>query len=211
MTLQSAMKQLADILPDSEDRESSRVRNVNAMHDDTMTLGQTIADGVARNMGSWRFIIIQSSFLVAWILANALFAVREYSQFGLNIRAWDPYPFILLNLALSFQAAYAAPFIMMSQNRQADKDRLAAEHDYLVNIRAEATIVAVLNHLKAQDDVIITILRQLARIHGIKPDAAQLAAEKRLQEVSQTEAVMLRHEINAQEREAGLRAQKARA
>src|SRR5258708_7434825 len=81
-------------------------------------------------MGSWNFITIQSAALLVWIFLN----VTAY------IRQWDPYPFILLNLALSFQAAYAAPFIMMSQNRQQDIDRMAAENDYKVNIKAELEI-----------------------------------------------------------------------
>ena len=96
----------------------------------SLTLGQRIADVVASNMGSWRFIIIQSTILIAWIVLN----ITAY------VERWDPYPFILLNLALSFQAAYAAPFIMMSQNRQQDVDRLAAEHDYQVNVKAELEI-----------------------------------------------------------------------
>lgn len=98
------------------------------IHD--LTLGQRIADTVAATMGSWTFIIIQSAILFVWILLN----ITAY------IEKWDPYPFILLNLALSFQAAYAAPFIMMSQNRQQDIDRRAAEHDYQVNIKAELEI-----------------------------------------------------------------------
>ena len=81
-------------------------------------------------MGSWRFIIIQSGILVIWIVLN----VTAY------IQQWDPYPFILLNLALSFQAAYAAPFIMMSQNRQQDIDRKQAENDFQVNVKAELEI-----------------------------------------------------------------------
>ena len=95
-----------------------------------LTVGQRIADTVAANMGSWRFIIIQSGILVIWIMLN----VTAY------IQQWDPYPFILLNLALSFQAAYAAPFIMMSQNRQQDIDRKHAENDFQVNVKAELEI-----------------------------------------------------------------------
>lgn len=95
-----------------------------------LTLGQRIADKVAATMGSWKFIIIQSAVLLAWIVLN----VTAY------IQRWDPYPFILLNLALSFQAAYAAPFIMMSQNRQQDIDRKAAENDYQINVKAELEI-----------------------------------------------------------------------
>lgn len=95
-----------------------------------LTLGQKIADDVAAMMGSWTFIIIQSTLLFIWIVLNITAYVQQ----------WDPYPFILLNLALSFQAAYAAPFIMMSQNRQQDIDRKAAEHDYQVNVKAELEI-----------------------------------------------------------------------
>jgi uncharacterized membrane protein len=95
-----------------------------------LTLGQRVADAVAATMGSWRFIIIQSGFLAVWIVLN----VTAYVQ------RWDPYPFILLNLALSFQAAYAAPFIMMAQNRQQDIDRQSAELDHQINIKAELEI-----------------------------------------------------------------------
>jgi uncharacterized membrane protein len=95
-----------------------------------LTTGQRIADTVAATMGSWTFIIIQSIILMVWIVLNITAYVQQ----------WDPYPFILLNLALSFQAAYAAPFIMMSQNRQQDIDRQSAQNDYQVNIKAELEI-----------------------------------------------------------------------
>lgn len=94
-----------------------------------LTLGERIADLVAAIMGSWPFIVAQSLVLCLWIALNA------YSG-----RPWDPYPFILLNLALSFQAAYAAPIIMMAQNRQAAIDRRKAEQDYDVNLKAELEI-----------------------------------------------------------------------
>ena len=95
-----------------------------------LTPGQRIADTVAATMGSWRFIIIQTTILALWLVLNITAWIRH----------WDPYPFILLNLALSFQAAYAAPFILMSQNRQQDIDRRKAEEDYKVNIKAELEI-----------------------------------------------------------------------
>lgn len=94
------------------------------------TTGQRISDAVARVVGSWTFIIIQSILLILWILIN----VVAWSQ------AWDPYPFILLNLALSFQAAFTAPIIMMSQNRQNAIDRERAESDYKINVKAELEI-----------------------------------------------------------------------
>ena len=95
-----------------------------------MTLGQRVADRVADTIGSWPFIIIQTVILTIWIILNAMAWINH----------WDPYPFILLNLMLSFQAAYSGPVIMMSQNRQAAKDRLAAEVDHRVNTKAELEI-----------------------------------------------------------------------
>src|SRR4051794_40850261 len=95
-----------------------------------LTPGQRIADAVGAVMGSWNFVIVQSVILFVSIAANLIGAIR----------GWDPYPFILLNLALSFQAAYAAPVIMMSQNRQQDIDRRAAENDYRINVKAELEI-----------------------------------------------------------------------
>ena len=94
------------------------------------TAGQRLADAVAATIGSWRFIIFQSSAIALWITGNAL------TGHG----AWDPYPFILLNLLLSFQAAYTAPAIMMSQNRQSELDRRHAETDYEINVKAELEI-----------------------------------------------------------------------
>jgi uncharacterized membrane protein len=95
-----------------------------------LTPGQRIADTVAATMGSWRFIIVQTTILALWIMLNVIAWISH----------WDPYPFILLNLALSFQAAYAAPFIMMSQNRQQDIDRKHAEDDFKIDIKAELEI-----------------------------------------------------------------------
>jgi uncharacterized membrane protein len=87
------------------------VKNVNEILSGRLTVGERIADAFAAKMGSWTFIITQSLILTAWIIVNVVAWIRH----------WDPYPFILLNLALSFQAAYAAPIIMMSQNRQGAK------------------------------------------------------------------------------------------
>jgi uncharacterized membrane protein len=106
-------------------------RDVNRIHDESMTVGQRLADRIATVMGSWPFIIVQSTFLTIWVILN----VTE-----LIWKSWDPYPFILMNLMLSLQAAYAAPVIMMSQNRQSAKDRLEAELDLQTNLHAEALI-----------------------------------------------------------------------
>jgi uncharacterized membrane protein len=95
-----------------------------------LSLGERVSDVVASTVGSWRFIIVQSVLLAIWMVLNVTAWIQE----------WDPYPFILLNLVLSFQAAYTAPVIMMSQNRQANIDREAAQHDYDVNLKAELEI-----------------------------------------------------------------------
>ena len=138
-----------------------------------LTTGQKIADAVASTMGSWRFIIIQTTILFCWIVLN----VTAY------IQRWDPYPFILLNLALSFQAAYAAPFIMMSQNRQQDIDRRAAETDYQINIKAELEIESLhqkLDQLRETEVLQLTIavqdLTELLNRAGLCGPAAKPAA-----------------------------------
>ncbi len=128
------------------------VRDVNALLEERRTRGQRAADKVAQTVGSWPFIIVQSFLLVVWAILNVVGWVRH----------WDPYPFILMNLVLSLQAAYTAPVIMMSQNRQAERDRLEAHNDYLVNQKAEEEIRAVLDHLAAQNDALIALHAQIA-------------------------------------------------
>jgi uncharacterized membrane protein len=114
-------------------------------------------------MGSWRFIIIQSIILLIWIVLNVMAYVQQ----------WDPYPFILLNLALSFQAVYAAPFIMMSQNRQQDIDRRAAENDYRINIKAELEIELLHQKLDQLRETEVTRLTE-----AVSDLAALLRAER---------------------------------
>ena len=106
-------------------------RNVNEVEEERLTFGQRVADKVADTIGSWPFIITQTIILVTWITLNVTLGKDE---------RWDIYPFILLNLMLSFQAAYSGPVIMMSQNRQSAKDRLVAEIDHEVNTKAEFEI-----------------------------------------------------------------------
>jgi uncharacterized membrane protein len=95
-----------------------------------LTTGQKISDVVAKTVGSWKFILVQSACIFVWIAYNSIN----------NTSAWDPYPFILLNLMLSFQAAYTAPAIMMSQNRLSEIDRQQASNDFEVNVKAELEI-----------------------------------------------------------------------
>ena len=121
---------------------------------DERTFGQRVADTVANSMGSWTFIIIQSIIVGLWIICN-LIAWRFQ---------WDVYPFILLNLVFSTQAAYAAPIIMMSQNRSAERDRYHADADYKTNIEAKKEIEGLIETLNKIDvnklDKIIALLEK---------------------------------------------------
>ncbi len=132
------------------------VFNVNEVADDRLTIGQKVADKVATIMGSWKFIITQSCILAVWIVLNSI---------QLFFKPFDSYPFILLNLTLSFEAAFAAPFIMISQNRQAQKDRLMAESDYHCNVKGEDEIRHIMEHLDHQDAVILQILQHMDAQH----------------------------------------------
>jgi len=141
------------------------VINVNEVADDQLTMGQRVADRVATGMGSWRFIIIQSVIVVVWIISNVWLLTHPF----------DPYPLILLNLLFSTQAAYAAPVIMMSQNRQAAKDRLMAESDYHCNIKGEEEVRHIMDHLDHQDDLILQIVKRLEEQHmEMREQLAQL-------------------------------------
>jgi uncharacterized membrane protein len=134
-------------------------RNSNEVIEEEMTFGERIADEVARFGGSWTFIIIFAVVLLIYTAVNIV----------LSGRAWDPYPFILLNLFLSMLAAIQAPVIMMSQNRQDTKDRVRGELDYDVNRRAEAEIQTLSNRLNLLNDKIGDVddlLRQQLKVNG---------------------------------------------
>ena len=111
-------------------------RNTNKEFDAALTFGQRLADKVATFGGSWTFIILFSVILFSWVLFNSYLLARRGDSF-------DPYPYILLNLFLSMLAAIQAPIILMSQNRQSEKDRLDAAHDYEVNLKAELEILGL--------------------------------------------------------------------
>lgn len=133
-------------------------QNANKVVEERLTLGQRVADFFARFVGSWAFIIGQSILLVLWISANVLAWINH----------WDPYPFILLNLCLSFQAAYATPIILMSQNRQAHIERIKADLDFETNIKAEQEIQDLHKHLEnIQDQKLEQILDKLNHLEGL--------------------------------------------
>ncbi|MFT3981249.1 MAG: DUF1003 domain-containing protein [Ferruginibacter sp.] len=122
---------LKQIVERSIEQEKSIMDNLHSLDCDSPTLGQRIADKVASFGGSWTFIILFCIVLVSWIIFNVI-ALKKWR--------FDPYPFILMNLVLSCLAALQAPIIMMSQNRQEEKDRKESENDYMVNLKAEMQI-----------------------------------------------------------------------
>jgi uncharacterized membrane protein len=124
-------------------------RNINVEMEERATIGQRVADKVASFGGSWTFIIIYGAFLVGWMGINT-FVLVHYGR-GENGAQWDPYPYILLNLMLSMTAALQAPIIMMSQNRAAEKDRLAAEQDFKVNLKSELMLEELVRKQRARD------------------------------------------------------------
>jgi uncharacterized membrane protein len=130
-------------------------RDLGVPHGEDATFGQQLADHVAAVGGSWGFIIGFAVVLFGWMLINS----RLFESLGVN---FDPYPFIFLNLMLSMLAAIQAPIIMMSQNRQGQKDRQAAAHDYEVNLRAELEIIRL--HEK-----INLLQRDVARLVEVRP------------------------------------------
>ena len=125
------------------------------MHLESRAFGQKLADSVASGMGSWRFIIIQTVIVAIWMVLNVVAYIDH----------WDPYPYILLNLLFSTQAAYAAPIIMMAQNRQSDRDRAQADADYKTNCEAKDEIEELQKRLNAIEvdklDKILALLQEM--------------------------------------------------
>lgn len=129
-------------------------RNINAEMEDKMTLGQRVADRVASFGGSWTFLFIFGALLFAWMLVNIFLAWKIGGEpFG-DKGTFDPYPFIMLNLCLSCLAAVQAPIIMMSQNRAAEIDRLAAEQDFKVNLKSELMLEELVKKAREQESQI---------------------------------------------------------
>lgn len=157
------IREIAARLRQTNQLVSQRVtRNINETMDERMTLGQRVADRVASFGGSWTFIFIYCGFLLAWMAINTFLLAHMGS--GQDGAQWDPYPYILLNLMLSMTAALQAPIIMMSQNRAGEKDRLAAEQDFKVNLKSELMLEEMLrkDHERGEKmDQLIEIVRTL--------------------------------------------------
>ena len=163
-------------LPDGEreivERFISRkhmARNVLQEFDQSMTFGERLADRVAEVGGSWSFILIFLLVMAGWMAVNSVLLRHE---------AFDPYPYILLNLALSCLAALQAPIIMMSQNRQSDSDRAQAKNDYQVNVRAELEILQVHEKINAMretelSDLVDAVRRQEETLQALSEKLVQ--------------------------------------
>jgi len=129
---------------------------------DHRTTGDRVADIVANFIGSWTFIIIQSVIFVIWVIVNTIWLFERYQ--------FDPYPFILFNLFMSAEAAYSSPLILMSQNRQSDRDREQAQHDYETNLAAKEEIETILRELSRIElqklDQILALLRKNEQVQA---------------------------------------------
>jgi uncharacterized membrane protein len=130
------------------------LENWHDKHKESYNFGDRLSDSVANGMGSWKFIIWQTIIVIIWMALNVIGFIKH----------WDAYPFILLNLIFSTQAAYAAPIIMMSQNRQNQRDRAQADSDYQTNVEAKKEIEALQLHLSKLEteklDLIIALLKE---------------------------------------------------
>lgn len=125
---------------------------VNVAAYDAASAGERLADGIAAAIGSWRFLIVQSVIVVGWVVLNLLALFRWH---------WDPYPFILLNLAFSTQAAYTGPVLLLAGNRQAQKDRLTLEHASLEADKADQQNEAILQAIRENTEATLQILRHV--------------------------------------------------
>lgn len=139
--------------------------DVNAAFSAKASFGERLADGIARVGGSWSFILAFLGFLVIWTLLNTIILLS---------RAFDPYPFIFLNLILSMLAAIQAPIIMMSQNRQAERDRFEAAKDYEVNLKAELEVLSLHQKIDMRVMTELTALREdVSRLNAILAERGQ--------------------------------------
>ena len=131
--------------------------NWHKKHEESLSFGDRLSDSVANGMGSWNFIIWQTIIVIIWMTLNVIGFIHH----------WDAYPFILLNLIFSTQAAYAAPIIMMAQNRQSQRDRLQADSDYQTNLDAKKEIEDLQIQLSKMEadklDMIISMLKDMKK------------------------------------------------
>jgi uncharacterized membrane protein len=129
------------------------VRDLNREVERKLTFADRVADDFARLIGSWIFVLAQAGIMVLWVGLNALNLIHP----------WDRYPFLFLNFILAVEAAVWVSVVLMALNRQADRDRLRAQHDYELNVKAEEELKALMNHLMHQDEILLQIVNRLDR------------------------------------------------
>jgi uncharacterized membrane protein len=129
------------------------VRDLNREVERRLTFADRVADDFARLVGSWVFVLAQAGIMVLWVGLNALNVIHP----------WDKYPFLFLNFILSLEAAVWVSVVLMAVNRIADRDRLRAQHDYELNVKAEEELKALMNHLMHQDEILLQIVNRLDR------------------------------------------------
>lgn len=127
---------------------------VNQVHHDEATFGERLADQISGGIGSWTFLIVQGVIIVAWILANVILLLNH---------GWDPYPFILLNLMFSIQAAYTGPVLLLAGKRHAEHDRLRLEHTSEVNERSEKRTLEILKEIESNTECTLKILEHIKK------------------------------------------------
>src|SRR3972149_2637586 len=151
---------------DSIKEQETIARNVNIEFEEQLTLGQRLSDKLASFGGSWKFIMIFFAIVIIWMVVNSISLIGK---------SFDPYPYILLNLVLSCLAAMQAPVIMMSQNRQAAKDRLRSRNDYIVNLKAE---LEIRNLNEKIENLLVYQWQRLMEIQKIQMDIMNELSEK---------------------------------
>ena len=151
----SIAREIEDIARDliKHQHDHPPVRDLNRDVERRLTFADRVAADFSRLVGSWVFVLVQLGIIVIWIALNALNLIRP----------WDSYPFRFLNLVLSLEAAIWISVLLMGLNRQADRDRLRAQQDYELNVKAEEELKALMNHLMHQDEILLQIVNRLDR------------------------------------------------
>jgi uncharacterized membrane protein len=151
----SIAREIEDIARDliKHQHDHPPVRDLNRELDRRQTFADRVADDFARLVGTWVFVLVQLGIMVVWVGLNALNLIHP----------WDRYPFLFLNLVLSLEAALWITVVLMALNRMADRDRLRAQHDFELNVKAEEELKALMNHLMHQDEILLQIVNRLDR------------------------------------------------
>lgn len=151
----SIAREIEDIARDliKHQHDHPPVRDLNRDVERRLTFADRVADDFSRLVGSWPFVLAQLGIIVIWIILNALKLIRQ----------WDPYPFGFLNVVVAIEIAIWVSLVLMAINRMADRDRLRAQQEYELNVKAEEELKALMNHLMHQDEVLLQIVNRLDR------------------------------------------------